>query len=201
MILNFARVRQLFPFLFLSRRKSRQVETCFAPYPFTWHRWRFSARPFLLCFMYPYPLIVRPMEFRLVFASLALVALEAGQSRRSYFSWFFRLVAASCRILYSCDPVCFSNLKLSCVIFVWLILFYFQYNSVWRLPQRCKETCVKVFSVTAGYCWLSIAIFLVSWQWHFKPCFEHDIADGCRNGNINLWHFHQNVTPSRFLEL
>jgi hypothetical protein len=48
--------------------------------------WRFSARPFLLFFMSPYPLIVRPMEFRLVFASLALVALEAGQSRRSSFS-------------------------------------------------------------------------------------------------------------------
>jgi hypothetical protein len=101
--LNFSRVRQLFLFLFfLSRRKSRRVETCFAPYPFTWHRWRFSARPFLLCFMYPYPLIVRPIEFLPFLASLALVALEAGQSRRSCFSWFFFFVAASCRIFVLC---------------------------------------------------------------------------------------------------
>ena len=30
--------------------------------------------------MSPYPLIVRPMEFRLVFASLVAVAFEAGHS-------------------------------------------------------------------------------------------------------------------------
>jgi hypothetical protein len=85
-ILNFARDRHLLIFPFLSRWKSRQVETCFAPYPFTCHRLRFSERRFLLFLISPYPLIVRPMEFRLVFASLALVALEAGHSRRSYFS-------------------------------------------------------------------------------------------------------------------
>ncbi len=42
-------------FFLLSRRKSRRVETCFAPYPFTWYRWRFSARPFLLFFYVPLP--------------------------------------------------------------------------------------------------------------------------------------------------
>jgi hypothetical protein len=43
-------------------------------------------RALYYCFYVPLPpLIVRPIEFRLVFASLALVALEAGQSCRSYF--------------------------------------------------------------------------------------------------------------------
>ena len=124
-ISNFARVCHLFLFLFLSRRKWRQVETCFAPYPFTWHRWSFSARPFLLFFMYPYPLIVRPREFGLVFASLALVALEAGQSRRSYFLWFFSWLLPRAEFCTVCDPVCFSNLKPSSVLFVWLIVFIF----------------------------------------------------------------------------
>ncbi len=35
------------------------------------------------------------------------------------------LVAASCRILYSCDPVCFSNLKPSCVLLCDLLYFIF----------------------------------------------------------------------------
>jgi hypothetical protein len=52
----------------------------------TSHGWRFSARLFLLSFMSPYPLIVRLIEFHLVFASLALLALEAGHSRHSSFS-------------------------------------------------------------------------------------------------------------------
>jgi len=75
--------------------------------------------------MYPYPLIVKPMEFGLVFASLALVALEAGQSRRSYFLWFFSSLLPRAEFCTVCDPVCFSNLKPSSVLFVWLIVFIF----------------------------------------------------------------------------
>ena len=41
-----------------------------------------SARPFYFSLMFPYPTIVRPLEFRLVFASLASVAIEDGHSRR-----------------------------------------------------------------------------------------------------------------------
>ena len=78
--MNFALVRHLFIFRFLSRRKSRLVlphtplhvidVALFTPFHAT----------FLLSFMAPYPLIVRPMEFRLVFASLVAVAFEAGHS-------------------------------------------------------------------------------------------------------------------------
>jgi hypothetical protein len=39
------------------------------------------TRPFYFSLMFPYPTIVRPLEFRLVFASLASVAIEDGHSR------------------------------------------------------------------------------------------------------------------------
>ena len=79
--------------------------------------------------MYPYPLIVRPMEFRLVFASLALVALEAGQSRRSCFSWFLFLVAASCRIFVLC-VILFASRIWSHRLYFLCDLFYFIFNTI-----------------------------------------------------------------------
>jgi hypothetical protein len=81
--LNFARLRQLFLFfccLAGSRDESRLV---LPPTPLHDIGGAFPRALFYCFFMYLYPLIVRPIEFRIVFASLALVALEAGQSRVS----------------------------------------------------------------------------------------------------------------------
>jgi hypothetical protein len=74
-------------FSVLSRRKSRQVETCFFPFLSRLHvlGGAFlapSTGPFSIVFMSPYP-NSRPKEFRLVFASLAAAALSYGKSRRS----------------------------------------------------------------------------------------------------------------------
>ncbi len=119
MILNIAPVRHLFIFIFLCRRKSRQVETCFAPYPFTCYMWRFahppSARSFccLLCPLNCEPYGISP-RFR-----------QSGDSgRSSLFARLFRkfvlLVAASCRILH----FVYSSLLLESEAIVYYCLNY-----------------------------------------------------------------------------
>jgi hypothetical protein len=111
---------------FLSRRKSRQVETCFAPYPFTWHSWHFSARPFLLFLCPPTPSNYEAYRISPRFRQSGPSSPRSWSvSSFVFLLKFVQLVAASCRILYSCDPFCFSNLKPSCVILCDLLYFIF----------------------------------------------------------------------------
>jgi hypothetical protein len=136
-------------FFFLSRRKSRRVETCFAPYPFTWNRWRFSALSFLLFYVPLPPLIVRPIEFSPFFAGLALVAVKAGQSRRSYFSWFFSSLlprAEICiRVTLFASRI-WSHRVFFCVTYC--ISFSIQFSVAFATELQ-RKSCVKVFSATS----------------------------------------------------
>ena len=123
--MNFALVPHLFIFLFLTRRKSRQVENCFDPYPFTCHRWHFSARP-CLSFLCPLP---PNCEAYGIFPRFC----QSGHLSR--WSWSFLLfvffvirflVSASCRTFVFFRVFhCFSNLKQSFVLLIELLYFIF----------------------------------------------------------------------------
>ncbi len=99
---NVNSVRHLFLFLFLSRRKSRQVETFSAPCPFTWHRWRFSAHPFLLFLCLPTPSNCEAYRISPRFRQSGPSSPWSWSVSSFVFFVILFLVAASCRIFVLC---------------------------------------------------------------------------------------------------
>ena len=82
------------------------------------------------------------MEFRLVFASLAAVAFEAGNSRRSSFSKkFVSSLLPRAEFCTLCDLYCFSNLKPSFVLLFGLLYFIFNTNQCGVCHRVAKKSC------------------------------------------------------------
>ena len=114
----------------LSRRKSRQVQTCFVPpSPFTCSRWRFDhplPRALSYCLMSPYPLIWGPRNFATFSPVWPQQPLELVSLVVRHFFIFVRFVAASCRT-FVC--ICgFVNLKPSIVLCELLYLCLIQFS-------------------------------------------------------------------------
>ena len=129
-------------FVFLPRRKLKQVQTCFLPLPpllaLGGALITPTSAPSLIVLYMSLPLIVKAQEILLVFASLATAADPVGQSRRSSFLQFISFRAASCR---NCILACFRPLESEAILcnILWIIVFVLKYNPVWRLPQSCPR--------------------------------------------------------------
>jgi hypothetical protein len=138
----------LFVFSVSSRRKSRQVQTCFFPSLSRLHvlGGAFlapSPAPFSIVLCHPTP-NSRPKEFRLVFASLATAALLDGQPRRRRVFNFVIFSYCLVQILIVCFRL-LSSEAIDCYC-SWFIVFllWIQFSAA-IATELASKTCVKFF--------------------------------------------------------